>query len=212
MRRLFSWIKSKPEFNSASYWESRYKNQGTSGAGSYGRLAQYKADVINKLAKDQNITQALEFGSGDGNQCSLFSFTKYTGVDVSWEVINRCRDRFSEVPEWLFYHISEPEVKTIQSPLVLSLDVIFHLVEDDIFDKYMHQIFRSSTQFALIYSSDSESPNSAKHVRHRKYSDWISRNRKDFRLIQSWENPFAMIKNSDPDQTSFAQFKLFSRT
>lgn len=33
-------------FNSVEYWNSRYKNKNNSGDGSYGRLAEFKADVL----------------------------------------------------------------------------------------------------------------------------------------------------------------------
>ena len=32
---------------SAAYWEERYRRGGNSGAGSYGKLAEFKAEVIN---------------------------------------------------------------------------------------------------------------------------------------------------------------------
>ena len=58
--------------NTLSYWENRYKNNGNSGAGSYGRLAEFKADVINNFIAENKITSVIEFGCGDGNQLSLF--------------------------------------------------------------------------------------------------------------------------------------------
>ena len=40
---------------SASYWELRYRNGGTSGAGSYGRLAEFKAEVLNEFVRVKGI-------------------------------------------------------------------------------------------------------------------------------------------------------------
>lgn len=41
---------------------------GTSGAGSYGVLAEFKAEVINSLLLEHSILTAIEFGCGDGSQ------------------------------------------------------------------------------------------------------------------------------------------------
>ena len=51
--------------SSADYWESRYASGGTSGAGSYNRLASFKAEFINAYVSKHAITRVLEFGSGD---------------------------------------------------------------------------------------------------------------------------------------------------
>lgn len=42
-------------FNSKLYWEARYKNGGNSGAGSYNKLALFKAEIINEFIKKNNI-------------------------------------------------------------------------------------------------------------------------------------------------------------
>ncbi|GAJ08100.1 unnamed protein product, partial [marine sediment metagenome] len=53
---------------SREYWESRYAGGGTSGAGSYGKPAEFKAQVLNSFVKDNGISSVIEFGCGDGNQ------------------------------------------------------------------------------------------------------------------------------------------------
>src|SRR5687768_6622655 len=52
--------------NSNQYWDDRYLIGGNSGAGSYDRLAQFKADVLNKFAYDRDVSSVIEFGCGDG--------------------------------------------------------------------------------------------------------------------------------------------------
>ena len=71
------------EFSSVAYWEGRYRAGGNSGAGSYGRLATFKAGFVNGFVELNAIRSAIEFGCGDGNQLSLLSVPRYTGVDVS---------------------------------------------------------------------------------------------------------------------------------
>jgi len=51
----------KKSFNSKKYWEARYVSGRNSGAGSYGRLAKFKADVINDFVKNKKINTVIEF-------------------------------------------------------------------------------------------------------------------------------------------------------
>ena len=112
-------------FSSAAYWQRRYAKGGNSGSGSYGRLARYKAGYINDLALREGISSVIEFGSGDGNQASLFTFEEYTGVDVSPDVVAACKERFLDHPNWTFlladghpkpkhdiYHLSSGEASS----------------------------------------------------------------------------------------------------
>ena len=44
----------KISFKSSNYWESRYKNGGNSGAGSYNQIAKFKTKIINDFIKKEN--------------------------------------------------------------------------------------------------------------------------------------------------------------
>ena len=50
---------------------AEYASGGSSGPGSYGRLAAGKADFLNRFVEDHQIKTVLEIGCGDGNQLSL---------------------------------------------------------------------------------------------------------------------------------------------
>ena len=39
-------------FNSSLFWENRYKKGGNSGSGSYNKMAEFKAKVINDFIKE----------------------------------------------------------------------------------------------------------------------------------------------------------------
>lgn len=210
MKIIRSKLKKFIPFRSANYWEQRYAQGGTSGSGSYGRLADYKAEFINKFAETRGISKVIEFGSGDGNQCSQFNFQNYTGVDVSRNAVDSCRERFRHKTGWRFLHYSDPQVDKIRSPLVLSLDVIFHLVEDHVFNDYMMMVFSASSKYVLIYSSDHDAKTANRHVRHRAYSDWVKERAPQFSFETEWAHPYPMTNDSDPNETSFARFKLFT--
>jgi len=76
----------RPDFaNTGDYWQQRYARGGNSGDGSYGKLADFKAEVLNEAVKELGITSVIEFGCGDGNQLTLANYPAYTGVDTSLE-------------------------------------------------------------------------------------------------------------------------------
>lgn len=67
-----------PFRTSGDYWEQRYRQAGNSGAGSYGRLAEFKAEVLNEFVARHSIGSVVEFGSGDGNQLTLAKYDNAT--------------------------------------------------------------------------------------------------------------------------------------
>ena len=196
-------------FSSETYWTKRYSRGENSGAGSYGRLANYKSDFINDVVRRFGIESVIEFGSGDGNQASMFNFSHYTGVDISAEMIERCQKLFSDRDGWRFQTLDDGSKINVHD-MSMSLDVIYHLVEDDVYHTYMNQLFDSAEKYVLIYASDKNTTATAKHVRHRKFSDWIDKNRPNWRLLEEPAHPYPnTAQNSNPKITSFASFKLY---
>lgn len=214
-RAARKWLENESNFDSAKYWESRYANNGTSGAGSYGHLAKFKADFLNRFVEDHGLTKIIELGCGDGNQLSLAKYPNYFGYDVSETAVSRCHRLFGNDNTKTFSTML-PQNETFD--LSLSLDVIFHLIEDDVFDQYMNNLFSLSARFTIIYSSNlSQSAfdarfgdrcKTAPHVKHRCFTDWVSINRKEWHLIETKENPF-VFDPLQPENTSFSEFYIF---
>ena len=50
--------------SSTDYWIKRYESGGNSGSGSYGVLAQYKAEIINQFVIRNKLSTVIEFGCG----------------------------------------------------------------------------------------------------------------------------------------------------
>ena len=98
------------------------------------------------------------------------------------------------------------------SQLTLSLDVIFHLIEDSIYDDYMNRLFDSSTKFVLIYSSNTNKQleQVPKHFYQRKFTDWIDKYKSDFQLIEQIENELPYDKNTGGGSVS--DFFLYKKT
>src|SRR5262245_35280817 len=136
------------------YWQDRYAGGGDSGVGSYGKFAEFKAGIINGFVRDNDIRSIIEFGCGDGNQLQSALYEAYLGLDVSIHAITSCRKKFEFDRSKSFLLIDDYAGET--APLGLSLDVIYHLVEDDVFDKYMRLLFDASTEYVIIYSSNTD--------------------------------------------------------
>ncbi len=205
-RRLLA---GPPRFDSAAYWEDRYRSGGNSGAGSYNRLAEFKAEILNDFVAANGIETVIEFGSGDGAQLELASYPHYTGVDVSPTVVAAARKRFATDPSKRFLHTTEVTGKH-RADLALSLDVIYHLVEDDVFHSYMRMLLASADRYVIVYSSNAERPRPNPHVSHREFTRWIDTHGPDFKLIERVPNRFPHT-GDDPDNTSFADFYIFER-
>ncbi|WP_114492679.1 hypothetical protein [Candidatus Ulvibacter alkanivorans] len=210
LRRAFkNKSKKTANFSSKDYWERRYKSGGNSGAGSYNKFAKFKAEVINNFVESNDIKTIIEFGSGDGNQLKYFNFNNYLGFDVSENSIRQCDE--------LFQHDSTKQFKLTRqysgekAELTLSLDVIYHLLEDKVFNEYMKNLFSASKKYVIIYSSNFNDQNyrSGFHVKHRKFRNWISMNMPDFKLLKKIPNKYPY--NGNDESSSFADFYIFQR-
>lgn len=175
---------------SAKYWDEVYASGGNSGEGSYGRLADFKAEILNQFVTNESIASVIEFGCGDGNQLSLASYPMYMGVDVSPSAISRCKSRFKSDASKRFVAFDEYNCERAQ--LAVSLDVVYHLVEDSVYESYMKRLFDAATHFVAIYSTNynGKDIDDKPHVLHRRFSDWVSNHRTDFVLIQNIKNRF----------------------
>jgi hypothetical protein len=209
--RLLRSMSSRNDFtSSAEYWEHRYRKGGNSGSGSYNKLAEFKAEVLNQFVTDHTIGTVIEFGSGDGNQLKYFHFKSYTGFDISHTAVSACREIYKADPTKRFSTLDDYNGETAE--LVLSLDVIYHLVEDRVFEGYMQKLFAASEKYVIIYSSDDDDHENNKispHVRHRKFSSWVEKHAIEFRLIQHIPNKYPF--NGMNEVSSYADFYIFRK-
>jgi SAM-dependent methyltransferase len=195
-------------FASGDYWEARYRTGGTSGAGSYGRLAQFKADFVNEFVADNMIAGVLDLGCGDGNLLSLLNLPAYTGVDVSATALTRCADRFGHRLKYAFVLLDHLD-STAPAELSLSIDVIFHLTEDTVFERHMSDLFGRATRFVIVYASNYDSISLDPHVRHRRFSDYVVNRWPKWQLLAHVPNRFP-YDHAQPNITSFADFFVYS--
>lgn len=202
--------KSLPFNGSESYWETRYASGGNSGVGSYKKFAAFKAQVINEFVRDNQINSVIDFGCGDGSQLMLAEYPQYLGLDVSATVLAQCEERYHNDTGKQFKLMSESAGESAE--LALSLDVIYHLVEDKVFDQYMHNLFNAASRFVVVYASNFEAPDQpdGEHVKHREFTRWIEQRQPAWQLLEHIPNKYPYKGNYKTG--SFADFYIFSKT
>lgn len=188
--------------DSARYWDRHYSCGGDSGDGSYGDAAAEKAAFLNKFVIDNEIGSVVEFGSGDGHQLSLASYPHYIGLDVSKSAIQLCKSRFSSdlTKSFFLYEGScfVDHAHIFEADLAISLDVIYHLVEDSVFETYVRHLFDAAKRYVIIYSTNTEIRDTAPHVRHRRFQPWVERSCPEWVLTSKTSGP-----NSGPGRADF---------
>jgi SAM-dependent methyltransferase len=202
------WLRPRPPFpGSEAYWRARYASGRDSGRGSRGELAAFKAEFLNAFVAEHRIASVIELGCGDGQQLQLARYPRYVGLDVCAEAVRLCRHRFAGDPTKRFE--LAPEHAGEEADLALSLDVVYHLVEDSVFESYMQRLFDAGRRFVIVYSSNTDrNPESGPaHVRHRHFTRWVESHRPDFRLVCRVPNPHPYRAG----EGSFADFFVFSR-
>ena len=182
------------------------------GAGPYGRLAAFKAEVLNQLVADKGWYTVLEIGCGDGAQLERATYGSYLGVDVSAAAVDLCRPRFAARGDRRFIVSGQESLESCD--VGLSLDVIYHLVEDSVFERYMADLVEHSTKGVVLYTSDSDvftpSRQEPPHIRHRPVQRWMTERHPEWRLTLKIANPYPW-RVEDQDNTSFADFYVYER-
>ena len=204
VNRLSKIRQAKLFTGSAAYWEKRYAKGGNSGRGSYDKLASYKADILNSFVKENNISQVIEFGCGDGNQLTLAAYPSYLGLDVSPSAINNCKEQFKSDSTKKFYLYNSLDFhEHHHAELGLSLDVTYHLIEDDVYHAYLNDLFNAAEKYVIIYAWDVDGKRRG-HVLHRKFSTWIAAHKKNWTLLK--------VNTSIPKDPHACDFYFYKKT
>ncbi|HEX5122731.1 MAG TPA: class I SAM-dependent methyltransferase [Rhodanobacteraceae bacterium] len=191
---------------SARYWEMRYRLGGTSGAGSYGPDRQYKATFLNRFFRVHEVKSVIDFGFGDGSQLQDLAMRRYLGFDVSAAAVERCRALFANDATKEFRLVGDYHGE--QAEASLSLDVLYHLVEDDVFDLYLARLFSAAERWVIVYATNVEDARAVrgKHVRDRAFTAIVAARFPDFRLVESPPRP------PELDNAEGASFFVFERS
>jgi hypothetical protein len=188
VRRL-SLVRQRVSFRgSAPFWERKYTLGGTSGTGSYGALGESKARFLNTFVHEHGVRSITEFGCGDGHQLSLADYPQYVGLDVSKAAIELCKRRFADDSTKSFFlydgECFVDSARLFAADLAISLDVVYHLIENSVFETYMTHLFATGQRYVVIYSTNMEMRGIVPQVRHRKFTSWVEQNSLHWRLAQ----------------------------
>lgn len=204
------WIR----FDTKKYWDRRYARGGDSGEGSKGQLALYKAEFLNRFVEENQLKNIIELGCGDGKQLLLSRYPDYDGFDISLPAIQACRKMFNGDKTKRFKLLTKKnELKEIHGhwDLALSLDVLYHLIDQIEFEDYLSTLFSVSEKYVIIYAPDQEPlyP-TALHVRYRKFSALITQQFPQWKLIQRIPNKYSNQTIGAVSNSEFFIYRKFS--
>lgn len=198
-----------PFAGSASYWDERYRQASDSGSGSHGRLAKFKGEVVNSVIADLGASSVVDWGCGDGAQLAHFQVPTYIGVDVSPKAVQLCRQRYIHDDTKAFLTSEQARGLDLRADIGLSLDVIYHLVEEPVYQRYMEDLFSSSRLAVVIYASNGEYPEwDDVHIRHRLFAEWVEQQFPTWTLNSHIPNRYPFSPD-DPRRTSFSDFYIY---
>ena len=143
----------------------------------------------------------VEFGCGDGNQLTLAEYPHYVGLDVSRTAIGLCKRRFAEDPTKSFFLYDgtcfADRAGLFVADLAISLDVVYHLTEDAVFETYMSHLFAAAERLIVVYSTNMVMSGTAPHVRHRHFTPWVEMNCPDWAPARITRGPSPELARAD---------------
>ncbi|MGC5775493.1 class I SAM-dependent methyltransferase [Paenibacillus pabuli] len=194
-------------FDYKEYWEQTYRSGETSGRGSYGVLAEFKAEVVNGLIQRENITSVIEFGCGDGNQLQYMNYSEYLGVDVAASSVRLCASKFANDSSKSFM-LYTPGLWInrgfLQADLTVCLDVLYHITDETDFRNTLYDILHTSAEWVVLYTRLKENENpGVRTIQDRNLFHYLF-DYPDFKVQE-------IIPQRYPDQSS-ADFVILRRT
>lgn len=205
--KLFYWLKlakSKIIFrfkSSKDYWEKWHKKNLKLQDFEINSQLENKIKYLNSWIDQYNIDSIIDFGCGTSPYIENLKCKNYLGVDVSETAIKVCQNKFKNDPSKRFNLMNKRiEEKSI---MTVSLDVVYYLVEDNVFNQYMLNLFNSSNRFVIIYSTNYNHYNELiPYIKHRQITDWVKKHKKEFAMINH-------IKKADEGAFSEHSTELF---
>ena len=130
------------------YWEERYKNDGNSGEGSRGLHKEWKWQILESTIS--HIDNIVDVGCGDLAFMERKHIKKYTGLDISETIIERNRVAY---PWWKFICTgADVYVPDLHGEVVFCHDILFHILDDDVYYRILNNLTRYSNKYISIYT------------------------------------------------------------
>lgn len=160
-----------------------------------GPVSRHLRNILLNLTKEIEFKSILDIGSGDGTVLNFlhheYPKVKCRGIDISDKAVDLATKNY---PDLQFYvsDISKNYPK-IKSDLVICLDVIEHIVNDDL---VLENIRRGAKRYFILSTILGRMRNYEKvggHVRNYNYDEILSRvENHDFKIMKAvrWGFPF----------------------
>src|SRR5256885_9505823 len=115
----------------------------------------------------------MDLGCGEDTNFSVVCYPGCRGVNFSPTPIKIWPRRFAADPTKSFFcydpdAFSDP-AGFLSADAALSLDVIYHLVEDRVYETYMRYLFGAARRVVVVYSTNETVPGESPHVHHRRF-------------------------------------------
>jgi hypothetical protein len=169
---------------------------------------------VNAIIDRHAINSAIEFGCGDGNQLAMIHYPSYIGLDISPTAVAVCSRKFAADGTKAF-RVYDPATFNPEEPgnrahLGVSMDVLFHLVEEDVFLTYLKHLFAASDQYVVIYARDVDGPQYF-HERNRSFTSRLSEVAPGWRLVEKMASPFHQEARDQAASENVADFFFFEK-
>jgi 2-polyprenyl-3-methyl-5-hydroxy-6-metoxy-1,4-benzoquinol methylase len=128
------------------YWDTRYRSGGTSGPGSIGAIRDWKWDTIRSYTNPDNV---IDVGCGDLSFWNNIVPDRYTGIDFAPAVIAANRTRH---PGATFIAANAADTQSISAPVVVCMDMLFHIMDDVIYDRIVTNLGRYAREWLFVFT------------------------------------------------------------
>jgi len=154
--------KLQTDAQAIEYWNERFKLRKNVGWGSHPKSNWYKQkkDAVRRVLDKDNVLKVLDICCGD---CKFIAelpqfqnnSIEYVGIEPTKSIYNQITKEF---PDKTFLNITIPElIKTTMNEefdLIICYDMLFHLVDDKLYDDFIKWMFNRKTKFVIVSYSD----------------------------------------------------------
>jgi SAM-dependent methyltransferase len=153
-----------------NYWNTRYMLGGNSGYNSElekNNYANYVWSLIEKCAGKQ--TDVLDVGCGDLVFWKDRDCEKYTGIDVSSDIIKKNKKLR---PNWKFIVSSASAKLDVSAETVICMNTLYHIMNDDDYNKIINNLTTWSKKWLMIITWHKRPVNLNPDDYYQKYRDF----------------------------------------
>ena len=194
--------------NDPKYWDNRYSTAVGAGAGSRGRLYEFKLRTVQRIVDEYKVGSVVDLGCGDGRQLKDLKVKKYRGLDISPKAIDLASEHAGKGRTYAILNEDSAADGNI-ADMAISLDVLFHLPKGQ-YEAHLDELFRFAEKYVLIYAPNETGKD--KPLRgHMFFSEFVKDVKARFGVepIEVIKNEFPVVGKNPTANTSYCNFYLF---